>query len=141
MDKFNFKPEENIPKALLSGATYALGSMLVFPEDISATVNILGVRVPILLVSSLAGFVGSLSGDIIGGLLYPNIPASVRIKSGTAASIDALSHGFIESSLLAFLIGAPMVNYPSMLTYAVAQGAANEWLYQEIFGASGFNLF
>ncbi len=137
-DKF-FK--EIVPKSLLSGATYMLGSMLFFPRDIPATVNVFGVQIPVLIIEGAAGIIGSISGDMISDLLFPLIPGDERIKQGSMALTDALISGFVECALLKVVAGIPLNNIPKLLTYSVGHNMANEWLFYSVIGKKGFNLF
>jgi len=137
---FTFDLKESLPKSLFSGASYAAGTMLLFPDDISATINVGGVDIPLLAVSAVAGVVGSLAGDLAAALLFPLIPAGERIKSGSTALTDALVSGGVECAILKFVAGIPMENMPKLLFYSASHNMANEWMYSEIVSDKGFAI-
>ncbi len=137
---FTFDLKESLPKSLFSGASYAAGTMLIFPNDIAANINIGGVQIPVMALTFGAGVVGSLAGDIAAALLFPLIPANERIKSGSTALTDALISGGVECVILKLLAGVPMDNVPKLLFYSATHNMANEWLYSEVISGKGFAI-
>ena len=136
--KFDFK--ENLPKALLSGATYSAGTMLVFPADISATVPIFGTNVPVMGLSFAAGVAGSLAGDLAASILFPLVPFNERIKKGSTALVDGIISGAVECSILRIAAGVPMQNIPKLLGYSITHNMGNEWLWASIVSKEGFDI-
>lgn len=137
---FKFDLKNSLPKSLFSGASYVAGTALVFPNDIGANVNFMGVQIPVMALSFAAGMTGSLAGDLAAAALYPLMPASERIKRGSVAATDAVISGGVETAILSAFAGVPTVNIPKLMFYSTTHNLANEWFYAEIIGKDGFNI-
>jgi hypothetical protein len=143
LNPFAFDLNESLPKSLMSGVTYAAGTMLVFSDDITAVVTIplLEIEVPMPVLSFVAGVIGSLSGDLAAAALFPLIPADERIKNGSIALTDALISGSIECTILKVLAGVPFESFPKLLAFSAGHNMANEYLYASVLGDEGFAIF
>lgn len=143
LNPFEFDLKEALPKSLMSGATYAAGTMILFPDDVGAVVRLpfLEIDVPMPVLTFTAGVIGSLSGDMAAAILFPLIPADERIKSGSVALTDALISGAVECTILKVLAGIPLSTFPKLLTYSAGHNMSNEYIYANILGSKGFAVF
>ena len=142
MNSFKYDMKESLPKALVSGVTFAAGSAIVFPQDITATIRlpVIGANVPFMAVLFAGGVIGSISGDLAASMLYPMIPAEQRIKNGTTALVDAAISGAVSSLALGLSTPIPMSNMGKLYTFSVAHNMANEFLYSNIIAKDGFKI-
>ena len=142
INPFSVDFQGTLPKALMSGATYAAGTMVVFPDDIGAMVRlpIVEIEVPMIALSFAAGIVGSIGGDLAAAALYPLIPLEERVKNGSIMLTDALLSGAVECVVLKLLAGIPMESFPKLLAFSASHNMANEYAWANILGAPGYNI-
>lgn len=134
--------KESLPKALMSGVTYAAGSAMLFPDDLNAVVNLPLINVPVPFLGMLfaGGVIGSISGDLAASMLYPMIPAEQRIKDGTIALADASISGLVSSAFLGPAARIPVGNMPKLFAYSTAHNMANEYLWANVISDKGFKI-
>lgn len=130
-----------LPKHISLGLIYSAGSMLAFPKDVSTNINLMGVRIPWMAVTTLSGALGSIGGDLLRDVNpLSKANASASMKLGAANATDILVSGAVSSAVMMGVGGIPSQNLTPLLLYSVLANGAGEWIFDKVLSNNGYNI-
>lgn len=115
MDKFNQVIRDYGVKAGLTGATIAVGSMLLFGQ--TSNIKVFNMNLPAYLPIGIAGGASSIVGDIAHDYILPHIPQVEKMKNLESAGLNFLTTGGAFVGSLMVITGVPAQNIPKAFVF------------------------
>ena len=87
-----------VEKSVLNGITTAgVGAYL---WGTKASINVLGIPIPLAGLTFLGGFMGNIVGDVLHDNITHNLPIDRKIESKMSIAVSGLANGFTFYTLL-----------------------------------------
>ena len=137
MDKFNQVIRDYGAKAGLTGATIAVGSMLLFGQ--TGNIKVFNMNVPAYLPIGIAGGTSSIVGDIAHDYILPHIPQVEKMKNLESAGLNFLTTGGAFVGSLMVITGVPAQNIPKAFIFVGGTKLVVDGVYDKyVLGKDSF---
>ena len=116
-------------KGSMSGATFALGSIVFFGQ--TGDIEIMGMNIPSYLPLGFVGAASSIAGDISHDYVLPHIPQTEKLKNIESAGLNFISSGGAFVGGLKLLTGLPNQNIGKAFLYGGAVKLGTDAVYDK----------